>query len=145
MEKKKYEINGKTYTQGPLVLGQLMPLCELIEGVKIPEFTVQGIAKALGGDLPRALAIVLVPEDESPGERETDALAAEFFEHMGIDTALEVVADFLSFNPVSSILERVKLITASFSANLAGLKAMGMDPETGESLDPSDNSSASLH
>lgn len=121
MHPKKYTINGRTYVQGPLVLGQLLPLCELVEGIKIPAFTVQEIIKALGPKLSEAMAIILIPEGKSPRASDLEALAAIFEEHMTFETALEVVADFLSFNPASSLLEKIRGITASFKKNLGDL------------------------
>lgn len=121
MHPKKYTINGRTYVQGPLVLGQLLPLCELVEGIKIPAFTVQEIIKALGPKLSEAMALILVPEGESPKGRDLDVLAAVFEEHMTIEATLEVVADFLSFNPASSLLEKIGAITESFKQNLGDL------------------------
>jgi len=126
MEKKKYEINGKKYTQGPLVLGQLMPLCELIEGVKIPDFTVVGIVAALGTKLSRAMALILVPEGCSAKDRDIDAMVSEFEGHMEIAATMEVVADFLSFNPISSLLENARAIMGSFKTNLEGVDLEGL-------------------
>ena len=68
MEEKKvfeYEIGGKKYTQGALVLGQLEQLLPIAEGV-----TVQGDSEALevirllGDKISTAIAIVLRADKE---------------------------------------------------------------------------------
>jgi hypothetical protein len=132
-KKKKYLINGETFTQGPLVLGQLMPLCDMLEGLRIKEITVQGIVKALGAKLPMALAVVLAADGEDLRDRDLEARATMFEAHASLETTLEVVADFLSLNPTSSILERIRVISG-------GVKKMWGDG----SRQPSKTSSTKL-
>jgi len=118
MKQKKYEINGKSYTQRPLVLGQIMPLVELIDGIEFPELKALAIVRALGPVLPRALAIVLIPDDVDIADRDLEAMEREFFSHMGFETALEVAEDFLSFNVASSVLKKLKALTSVVVKNL---------------------------
>ena len=118
MNENTYEINGIVYRQRPLVLGQLAALGELLEAVTIRELTVQGIIQAFGDRLADAMAVVLVPQGQKVRDRDLNALARELDEHMTIETALEVVADFLHFNPISSLFERIRAITARINTAL---------------------------
>lgn len=63
----KYIIDGKTYIQKPLVLGQIRQLIGHLKGLEIkPGSSGVGIVFELGDQLPAALAIVLVEEGKSP-------------------------------------------------------------------------------
>lgn len=124
MSEKTYLINGRSYVQRPLVLGQLLPLCKMLETVEIRSFSVQGIVSAFGQSLSTALAVLLIPKGDTVRGRDLETIAAELDEHMSAETALEVVADFLSFNPASSILEKVKEITGAFQKNLSAIAAV---------------------
>jgi hypothetical protein len=100
---KSYNINGKTYTQKPLVIGQVADMKNLIAGIQIVDLSPLGIIQSLGDKLPMALAVVLIPEGAKVKNRDLLAIAEEMEENLDIDTALEMAADFLSFNPLSSI------------------------------------------
>ena len=108
MQSKTYIINGRPYIQQPLVLGQIMQLIDLSEGIVLQSFTVEGIIKALGPKLSMAAAIVLTPEGTELKDKDLLALEAEFFSRLDLKTALEVAEDFLSFNPLSSASDRIK-------------------------------------
>jgi hypothetical protein len=103
MEPKRYTINGKVYFQKALVIGQAEQMMELFQGVEIQALTPLAILQALGGKLPMAAAIVLTPEGQKIRGKDIVALEDEFAETLDFNTALEVAADFLSFNPLSSI------------------------------------------
>lgn len=122
-KEKRYLINGRTFVQNPLVLGQLLPLCEIIQAIEIQSFSVQGIITAFGAKLSAALAVLLIPLGETLRDRDIEAMALFLEENMSAETALEVVADFLSFNPASSILGKVKEITGAFQMGLAAIAA----------------------
>ena len=99
-----YEIKEKKYTQRPLVLGQMVMLIALLEGVGIKSMTGMGMIMALGDLLPRALAILLIPEGcTSLKARDIDSMAAALDE-IPIDRAIEIVADFLECSQISSLL-----------------------------------------
>jgi len=108
MQEHKYEINGKVYSQRPLVLGQVDPLVKLMETITITELNPMGLIRTLGEHMPRAMAIVLIPEGQKVRDKNIDELEAEFANEMDVDTALEVAADFLSCNPVSSISQKIR-------------------------------------
>lgn len=103
-----YEIDGKTYVQKPLVLGQLSQLLAVLKDARIPVNTsVAGLMEALGGHLPDALAVVLTPEGQSPRDKNLMELSEELSFSVSLPTALQVIEDFFSLNPVSSLLERL--------------------------------------
>ena len=63
---KTYEIGGKTYTQKPLVLGQVRQLLDLLANVSIPaDATAVGLINAIGDKLSLAIAIVLAEPGKS--------------------------------------------------------------------------------
>jgi len=113
MENKKYIINGITYNQRPLVLGQLEPLEKLIMGMQIVDLSPSGILQALGSRLPRAAAIILNAEGVRLKDKDIDALADEFAEYLELETALEVAADFLSCNSLLSISSKSKVLVTT--------------------------------
>jgi hypothetical protein len=110
MDPKKYTINGKGYIQKPLVLGQMDQMMNILEGVKLTALTPLAIIQALGGRLPMAAAIVLIPEGMKIRDKDLTAIEDEFAENLELETALEVAADFLSFNPLSSISSKSKML-----------------------------------
>lgn len=110
MDPKKYTINGKVYTQKPLVIGQADQMLELLQGVELTALTPISIIQAMGGRIPMAAAIVLTPEGIKIRDKDLNALEDEFAENLELETALEVAADFLSFNPLSSISGKAKML-----------------------------------
>jgi hypothetical protein len=124
-----YEIGGKTWTQRSLVLGQIRQLLTVIKGVVIPPGCgVAQLIELLGDRLPVALAVVLVEEDHGLQSRfgirvrlengimipewyqnpEVMAeIASEIFAGIDAETIARVVADFLSCNPISGLLDQL--------------------------------------
>ena len=144
MPEKKYVIGGKTYIQRPLVLGQIIPLMSVLEGIVITRLEAASILMALGPQLSRALAVVLIPEGNDPAEKDVDALASEFERDMSFETALEVAADFLSFSATSSLFEKMSAFTGSLRATIQSVTSR-MPPSTtrqGQSETSSANSPA---
>lgn len=129
---KKYQIGDKTYTQGPLVLGQIRQLVTLLEGMEIRwSGGIKEIIAALGDKLTPALAIVLTEEGKSPRYKDIAALAAELEFTMTPDDLFSVIDDFFALNPVSSLLERF----AAMMETATGAIRTGADGLTG-SLSP---------
>jgi len=117
-----YEIKGKKYSQKKLVLGQMAQLIELLDGVRIEQAGVTGMLKAIGGKLPMALAICLIPEGcASIGEKNNLAIAVDMQE-AEIDQAIEVVGDFLSCNQLSSLLEKLGALAERVAVESVGSK-----------------------
>ena len=101
--KKTYIINDQTYTQQPLVIGQVSRLLTAVQGVVIPSFHPLHLLSSLGDRLPSLIACVLVPEGEPPSDATIDRLATEFTPWtLPADTLMEVVTDFLECNPTST-------------------------------------------
>ena len=104
----EYEIDGVTYVQKPLVLGQLKQLLSLLQRLRIPaDADALGVIMAVGNDLPELLAVVLVEKGASPRDKDLAALSERLAFSITMETALQVVEDFFACNPVSSLLERI--------------------------------------
>jgi hypothetical protein len=118
MEVMKYIINDKTYIQKPLVLGQIGILMKVAEGRVINDLSALGLIQAFGDILPKVMAVILIPEGSKVSARDLAALEEEFTNELEIDTALEVTADFLSCNPVSSLFTKLRKIVATFKEKI---------------------------
>lgn len=104
----RYEIGGKPYIQKRLVLGQLMQLSRLLNGMAFPASPgVTDVIVTLGHRLPLALAIVLIPEDVELKDKDISVIAAEIEFTIDPETAIRAVNDFFDCNPISSLLEQL--------------------------------------
>lgn len=134
MANKRYEygINGTKYRQERLKLGQVGQLLAAIgDDMEIVlDWSAMRIASTLADRLPKVMAAVLIPEGQTPGEKDIDAIAGEFAEHMDIETAVEVIADFLSLNRASSMFQSMTRIKNEFLAN----RAKKAQPKNSQSL-----------
>lgn len=110
-----YEINGKTYTQKKLVLGQVAALSALLGGVRLYAADAMGLIAGLGELLPHALAIVLIPEGQHPADKDMAAMQRELYD-TDLEMAIKVVEDFFDCNPLPSLLERVTGLTAKVTS-----------------------------
>lgn len=118
----KYIINGKTYAQKPLVLGQVMPLVKLLEGKVITDISPFSLITVLGESLPRCLAIILIPEGASARDRDLDALEIDFADNMDVNTAMQVVTDFFLCNPLSSLSAKFRTMVTGIWEEVAKKK-----------------------
>lgn len=109
-----YEINGKTFTQKKLVLGQIGALAQLLAGIRMLSTDPLGLIAALGESLPQALAIVLVPEGIHPSDKDLLAMERDLYEAEP-ETALQVVADFFDCNPLPSLLGKIAGLVEKFN------------------------------
>jgi hypothetical protein len=109
---KTYTIDNKTYTQQPLVIGQVARLLAELKGVAITDISPLGLIAALGEKLPRLMACVLVPHGVAPQEVDIDTLADELAYSVDTETALEVLADFLSMADLASLFARLTTMLA---------------------------------
>lgn len=96
-----YTINGKTYSQKPLVLGQIKTLTALLKGMTFGDLSPFGVIATLGESLARCMALILIPEGSPVMGRDIDALESEFDEYVDIKTTAQVVRDFFFCNPPS--------------------------------------------
>ena len=108
METIKYEINGKTYTQRPLVLGQIRQMVEALRDFTMPaNATAVDLAMMLDDKLPGILAIVLGVEGVSLRDKDVTALAEELRESVPVETAIQMIDDFFACNPIASLAEKM--------------------------------------
>lgn len=124
----KYEVNGKTYVQRPLVLGQLKQVIKPLAGLDFSEeMDALTVVKTLGDRLPEILAVALTMKGKSPKDKDVEALAREFAEHMDLATAVSAVDDFFGCNPVALILQRVMGMFRETLAQAAKKKSAGAE------------------
>lgn len=118
---ERYTINGKTYTQRTLVLGQIKQLTEALEGVSMPAGAGVGqVAGIIGDHLPQCAAVVLQPEGVAHRDKDMAAMEAEFCEHLDIVTADKVIDDFFSLTPAATIAKLLGRLRGMFVAAQAG-------------------------
>lgn len=111
-----YEINGKTYIQRPLVLGQVKQLQAFLKDVELPaEMTVTSILVVLADKLPRAAAIILVDPAASPKDKNLDSLAEEMEFGLPLNMAMDIIRDFFVCNPTALIFETLNGLIATMN------------------------------
>ncbi len=123
MEKKEYQIGGKTFIQRPLVLGQLKQIVELVAGLRIPaESDAAGVAAILAeGDLlSRGLAILLCEPGKGLKDKDLDALAEFMAENADFETTLGVVEDFFELTRPESVFAKLTALGAKIRAKTEG-------------------------
>lgn len=115
----KYEIGGKTYTQKPLVLGQIRQLMNLMKGIVIPhDIDTPGLVSLLGDKLPQTIAVVITPEDMRLKDKDVKTLATEIEFEISPEQAIQVVEDFFDCNPIVSLLERLRKTAGKISEKM---------------------------
>ncbi|NLT24653.1 MAG: hypothetical protein GXX82_16545 [Syntrophorhabdus sp.] len=126
-----YEINGRSYVQRPLVLGQIGQINDVLKGVEITgDMGIEQIVQLLGDRLPVAMAIVLTEKHTRMQDKDPQVLAEEMREFMDIGTAMEVIDHFLSLNPIASIFGRLTGIMAGITKAKIGSKtSLSPSPE----------------
>jgi hypothetical protein len=129
-----YTINGNTYTQKKLVLGQISQLTALMKGLVFSGTDAMAIIGALGDKLPEAIAIVLRKEGEALADKDMTSVLRDVNE-IDIPEAVQIVADFFDCNPIHSLLESVNGIVAAIQRSTSGLmkSSAPSQPETSQS------------
>jgi hypothetical protein len=141
--KYQYDLGGKRYTQRALVLGQLQLLIDVLKECAIPVgASVLQIVEALGDRLPRALAVVLVPEGVAIKDRDLEAEISDIINNMDITTAVGVIEDFFSCNPLYSIFDRLIGLQNAFKQRKRDSVPEGTPPRREPGLTDSACSSA---
>jgi hypothetical protein len=103
----KYEINGKKYIQKPLVIGQIKQIAGLLNDFQMKEApSTMDFISALGDKLPNFFAIILVEEGKSPKDKDLNLMAKEL-EQCSLETAIKVIDDFFSCNPLYLVFQKV--------------------------------------
>lgn len=117
----RYRIGGSCYIQRPLVLLQIEQLSEFLANIQLPSgLNVVGIVRVLGDRIADALAIVLTPEGVELDQKDLPAIAAQLRKSVDIETAVRVVEDFLSCNPVASVFDKLTTAAGKCSNVLLG-------------------------
>lgn len=142
MAEKTYDIGGKKYVQRALVLGQIRQLVACIEGVVFPEdLDPRSLIITLGDRLPRALAIVLTPENTEVRGKDLEELAEEIEFSISPEAIFEVIEDFFDCNPIVSLLESVGKMSAKIQTKLpTGSKSLSASSP--EATSPDENQSS---
>lgn len=123
MQEKEYQFGGVTYIQRPLVIGQVKQMKDLLVGVEINwSAGIPGIVDALGDKLTRVLAIILTENGKSPRDKDIESLAAELEYAMTPEDLLQVIDDFFTCNPVSSLLERFAAVMENATGKIRIVK-----------------------
>ncbi len=103
-----YSIGGKMFVQYPLVLGQVRQIMPMLKTITISDINdMSGIVGAIGDKLPQLLAIVLTEEGADIRKKDLEGLASFFEDHVTIDMAMRIAADFFGCNPIASHLEKL--------------------------------------
>ena len=137
----KYTINGKTYIQRELVLGQVQQLVKAVGNITFAELTITGIVGALGDDIYTALAVVLIPEGEKVKGRDLAAIALDL-EEAPVATLVKVVSDFFGCNQLSSLLGTLDTLTNQIDKAMTGLNSSPACLQTETSQNASQSSGA---
>lgn len=112
MSDHRYEIDGITYIQRPLVFGQIKQLSALLGGVAINlDNAAEGLLQSVGDHMPQALAIVLTPDGVRLKDKNLSDLADTLEFAITAEQIVQVVDDFFTCNPVVSILNRLSQTT----------------------------------
>ena len=120
----EYQIGERVYIQKPLVLGQIKLITSLLKNVDLPKTVdVVEIVGAVQGVINEALSIVLIEESmvKAKPEELSEYFSAnqlidrgKYFEwYAGSDVLVKVVNDFLSCNPVASVLSLARMLVTS--------------------------------
>ncbi len=129
-----YEVNGKTYVQKPLVIGQVKQLLNALRGLEAPQgMTSVDLIELLGDKLPSIFAIVLTEQGTSPKDKDIASLAEEFSFDFPLETAIKVVEDFFGCNPTHLYLEKlvqmIGVINPAMVGGLTSTESLASSPE----------------
>ncbi len=103
-----YVIDGKTYVQRPLVLGQIKQLVSILENMSVDIFVNEmEMTKLLISNAGPAIAVILTEEGTSPKDKDVQYLAGELEFAIDAETITRVIQDFFACNPVALICEKV--------------------------------------
>lgn len=123
MKKKPfhYEIGGRTFIQRKLVLGQVQQLIRLLAGVEFAgPLDILSVIYALGNKFPQAVAICITEEGASPRDKNVGELAPWIEYEADIETTVQVVEDFFTLNPTSSVLKILSGLVSRVKAKISG-------------------------
>lgn len=114
MTEKRYDINGTTYVQRPLVLGQLGQLIAVLKDVSFAGNDILNIVAGIGDRLPIAIAIVLVPDGVALKDKNFQS-ATDDAMMLDLEASIRIVNDFFECNPVQSLLHNLNGVAQAMS------------------------------
>jgi hypothetical protein len=114
-----YTINGTTYIQKPLVLGQIGQLTSLLQDISFSAFDPISIIAALSDRLPGALVVVLRKEGELLADKDYSAALRDIAE-TDLLQAVQIITDFFDCNPIQSLLESLNGISCALNQSMTG-------------------------
>lgn len=118
----EYDIDGRAFVQRPLVLGQVQQLLRALDGMTVPEnLSLASLLDSLGGRLYSALAIVITEKGCSPRDKNIEELADKLEWSAGMDTVMEILDDFFTMNPVSSLLGKAGKMIGGLNRTILAL------------------------
>jgi len=148
-EQKKYVLNGNHYYQEELYFDQFRALIqtlgpvwdligsfidavfsekpdkEMLKNIKKPN--VQEVVNFLGDDLPRAVAILLIPEGKNVRDQDIDQ-AVQDIGMSKLSQVEEVIVDFFGLNDLPSHLQRARKAVGAINVR----KAPSREKSTGK-------------
>jgi hypothetical protein len=99
----EYEINGATYVQKKLRLGQVKQMNKLFDNFEMPaNISAISMFTVFGGKLPEFMAVILCKKDTELKDKDLSALTVEFENQADVDIGFKVVQDFFVCNPIAS-------------------------------------------
>lgn len=107
---KTYEIDGKKYIIGKLVLGQLAALVKFFDDLSqvSSEDNIMSFIVKLGDKLPEMLAVVLCEEGKSIRDKNMEELVTIVATEVDVDMAMEILSDFFEKTPLSSLGDKLQ-------------------------------------
>jgi len=116
-ENKCYVIGDKTFTQNKLKTGQWEQLVEVFESIDLKEILLDiqnnpdyiKIIKALGKNVIKAAAIIIVDKESSLAEKDLNEVENYLRNNSYPEDITEIVKDFFYFNPIHSNFNDLKM------------------------------------
>lgn len=127
MKEHTYSIGAFTYYQDKLAWRQIRLVLTQVMGVAIDRQSPLSIVASLGAKLGAVLGVILIPEHSTRQEHMERLKTSEaFIDHvtyledwLELDTAAEVVRDFLSLNRISYVSEILEEVTKTLDRDEA--------------------------
>jgi len=129
-----YDINGESYYQKTLVLGQSTLLAPYIEGMSFDDLKAESVVGQLGERLGRVLEIILVPKGVSQQTHSLNLatpgavdLSATFLSQLTHIDFIQLVEDFFACNLDSSVISRITGALQGINNQAHGMNSPSID------------------
>lgn len=114
-----YVIDGKTYLQRKMKLGQYQQLLDVLKTISLPDsLDTASLIYAIGDKITRVLAIILCPEGVSPKDKNIDEVEKEMFSIDVEETVFKVIEDFFGCNDIQLLLKKFSQVITTVSQKL---------------------------